>query len=137
VAQQPAARGREWIITHSNRHDTGSTTSRSVDEIALIWDTIGHYAPVLIGPFRSTKPAIFFASTPASSQQQVILTQIGRNRLRDLHDLIQLALRQRQRHHDDDGLPLAVASDAVSASITSSAGLFIPLARRTRRIASS
>src|SRR5438128_9713569 len=31
-----------------NRHDTGSTTARSVDEVALIGDTISHYAPVLI-----------------------------------------------------------------------------------------
>src|SRR6266536_2515919 len=33
---------------HLNRHDTGSTTARSVDEVALIRDTISHYAPVLI-----------------------------------------------------------------------------------------
>src|SRR6266516_3404492 len=33
-----------------NRHDTGSTTARSVDEVALIRDTISHYAPVLIAP---------------------------------------------------------------------------------------
>src|ERR1044071_8316464 len=31
-----------------NGHDTGSTTARSVDEVALIRDTISHYAPVLI-----------------------------------------------------------------------------------------
>ena len=31
-----------------NRHDTGSTTARSVDEIALIRDTINHYGPVFI-----------------------------------------------------------------------------------------
>ena len=36
------------IITHG--HDTGSTTARSVDEIALIRDTISHCAPVLIAP---------------------------------------------------------------------------------------
>ena len=30
------------------RHDTGSTTARSVDEVALIRDTVSHYAPVLI-----------------------------------------------------------------------------------------
>jgi hypothetical protein len=33
-----------------NRHDTGSTSPRSVSEIALIWDTISHYSPVLIAP---------------------------------------------------------------------------------------
>src|SRR5262245_21506961 len=33
-----------------NRHDTGSTTARSVDEVALIRDTISYYAPVLIAP---------------------------------------------------------------------------------------
>src|SRR3954463_16056826 len=31
-----------------SRHDTGSTTARSVDEIALIRDTINHYGPVFI-----------------------------------------------------------------------------------------
>src|SRR6266508_6480013 len=50
VASQPAARGKDWIIMHLNRHDTGSTTARSVDEVALIRDTISHYAPVLIAP---------------------------------------------------------------------------------------
>jgi hypothetical protein len=34
----------------TNRHDTGSTTARSVDELALIRDIIRHYAPVLIAP---------------------------------------------------------------------------------------
>src|SRR3954452_10856543 len=33
-----------------NRHDTGSTTARSVDEVALIRDTINHYGPVFIAP---------------------------------------------------------------------------------------
>ena len=33
-----------------NRPDTGSTTARSVDEIALIRDTINHYGPVFIAP---------------------------------------------------------------------------------------
>src|ERR1700730_11100407 len=30
-----------------NRHDTGSTSPRSVGEVALIRDTISHYSPVL------------------------------------------------------------------------------------------
>jgi hypothetical protein len=33
-----------------NRHDKGSTTAPSVDEVALIRDTISPYAPVLIAP---------------------------------------------------------------------------------------
>jgi hypothetical protein len=33
-----------------NRPDTGSTTARSVDEIALIRDTINHYGPEFIAP---------------------------------------------------------------------------------------
>jgi len=33
-----------------NGHDTGSTTARSADEVALIRDTISYYAPVLIAP---------------------------------------------------------------------------------------
>src|SRR6266545_3493402 len=40
---------------HLNRHDTGSTTARSVDEVALIRDTISHYAPVLIAPLSNPK----------------------------------------------------------------------------------
>src|SRR3954469_9223195 len=31
-----------------SRHDTGPTTARSVDEIALIRNTINHYGPVFI-----------------------------------------------------------------------------------------
>jgi hypothetical protein len=34
---------KDWIIV-----DIGSTTARSVDEVALIRDAISHYAPVLI-----------------------------------------------------------------------------------------
>ena len=42
----------------SNRHDTGSTTARSVDEVALIQDTLSRYTPVLIAPFvKSVAPA--------------------------------------------------------------------------------
>jgi hypothetical protein len=42
----------------TNRHDTGSTTALSVDEVALIRDTISHYAPVLIAPLsKSVGPA--------------------------------------------------------------------------------
>src|SRR2546422_978194 len=37
----------------STVHDTGSTTARSVDEVALIRDTISHYAPVLIAPLSN------------------------------------------------------------------------------------
>src|SRR5215471_12827776 len=33
-----------------NWHDTGSTSPRSVGEVALIWDTISHYWRVLIAP---------------------------------------------------------------------------------------
>jgi hypothetical protein len=38
LAQQLAARGNDW-------HDTGSTRARSVDEVALIRNTISHHAP--------------------------------------------------------------------------------------------
>ena len=47
-----SARHRMVVRTESlripNWHDTGSTTPRSVGEVALIWDTISHYSPVLI-----------------------------------------------------------------------------------------
>jgi hypothetical protein len=43
------------IITHPNRHDTGSTTARSVDEVALIRDTVSHCAPVLIAQNSSRR----------------------------------------------------------------------------------
>jgi hypothetical protein len=49
-----AVRHRMVVRTESlriqNRHDTGSTSPRSVGEVALIWDTISHYSPVLIAP---------------------------------------------------------------------------------------
>src|SRR6516164_2193046 len=48
---------RWWYGTESlripNRHDTGSTSPRSVGEVALIWDTISHYSPVLIAPLAN------------------------------------------------------------------------------------
>src|SRR6266436_713391 len=47
-SSQPRVVRTESLRT--NRHDTGSTTARSVDELALIRDTIRHYAPVLIAP---------------------------------------------------------------------------------------
>src|SRR5439155_5588166 len=60
LAQLPEKLGRSgvaasrasWGLDHyaPNRHDTRSTTARSVDEVALIRDTISHYAPVLIAP---------------------------------------------------------------------------------------
>jgi hypothetical protein len=41
-----------------NRHDTGSTTARSVDEVALIRDTVSHYTPVSIALLcKSVAPA--------------------------------------------------------------------------------
>jgi hypothetical protein len=44
--------GRSHLIrgtaSRANRHDVGSTTARSVDEVALIRGTIRHYPPVLI-----------------------------------------------------------------------------------------
>src|SRR6516164_4842036 len=49
-----SARHRMVVRTESlripNWHDTGSTSARSVGEVALIWDTISHYSPVLIAP---------------------------------------------------------------------------------------
>jgi hypothetical protein len=39
------------------RHDTGSTTARSVDEVALIRDTISHYVDrIFINP-KFVEPA--------------------------------------------------------------------------------
>jgi hypothetical protein len=51
---------RQVGIYAPNRHDTGSTTARSLDEVALIRDTISHYAPLLIAPL----------SVPNSSRQR-------------------------------------------------------------------
>src|SRR6516225_5638905 len=50
-----------------NRHDTGSTSPRSVGEVALIWDTISHYSPVLIAPL-----AIHRAGTSRKKIAQVL-----------------------------------------------------------------
>jgi hypothetical protein len=54
VVLDVAARHRMVVRTESlrilNRYDTGSTSPRSVGEVALIWDTISHYSPVLIAP---------------------------------------------------------------------------------------
>src|SRR6516225_3445633 len=57
VVLDVAARHRMVVWTESlripNRHDTGSTSPRSVGEVALIWDTISHYSPVLIAPLAN------------------------------------------------------------------------------------
>src|SRR6516164_9874782 len=49
-----SARHRMVVRTESlripNWHDTGSTSPRSVGEVALIGDTISHYSRVLIAP---------------------------------------------------------------------------------------
>src|SRR5262249_16108182 len=54
VVLDVAARHRMVVRTESlripNWHDTGSTSPRSVGEVALIWDTISHYSSVLIAP---------------------------------------------------------------------------------------
>src|SRR5262245_52006638 len=57
VVLDVAARHRMVVRTESlripNWHDTGSTSPRSVGEVALIWDTISHYSPVLIAPLAN------------------------------------------------------------------------------------
>jgi hypothetical protein len=58
LAQLPEKLGRSGVAVSRawsglDRHDTGSTTARSVDEVALIRDTISHYAPVLIAPLSN------------------------------------------------------------------------------------
>src|SRR5438445_10961165 len=67
VVLDVAARHRMVVRTESlripNRHDTGSASPRSVGEVALIWDTISHYSPVLIAPLAinsSRRDALFF-----------------------------------------------------------------------------
>jgi hypothetical protein len=64
-----------------NRHDTGSTTARSVDEVALIRDTVSHYAPVV----DRTK---FVA--PASRRAQIFSTSA--NAWRMLNEVLSLFL---------------------------------------------
>ena len=55
VAASPSVRTGSFA---PNWHDSGSTTARSVDEVALIQDTLSYYAPVLIAPLsNSSRPA--------------------------------------------------------------------------------
>src|SRR6266513_6453541 len=46
------------VLNHyaPNRRDTGSTSPRSVGEVALIRHTISHYSPVLIAPLSNQLP---------------------------------------------------------------------------------
>jgi ERF superfamily len=83
VGGRPAARGVSALLVvrqfdfrisgaldhyAPNRHDTGSTTARSVDEVALLRDTISQYAPVLIAPLSKVRRAgvsgIFLVTAP-------------------------------------------------------------------------
>src|SRR5262249_31705359 len=82
-----ATSGRNWVVldvavrhrmvvrTESlpipNRHDTGSTSPRSVGEVTLIWDTISHYSPVLIAPL-----AINFIA-PAHPEARMLAARTG------------------------------------------------------------
>ena len=60
----PTGMGSETVLSEPidhygpNRHDTGSTTARSVDEVAPIRDTISHYAPVLIAPLSNRRAGV-------------------------------------------------------------------------------
>src|SRR5215471_4280210 len=74
-----SARHRMVVRTESlripNWHDTGSTSPRSVGEVALIWDTISHYSRVLIAPLaiissrRHVQKKIVLAGDAAGSGQ--------------------------------------------------------------------
>ena len=55
--------GRSVVARHfyaPNRHDTGSTSPRPVGEVALIWDPLSHYSPLIIemtsGGSKSSHP---------------------------------------------------------------------------------
>jgi hypothetical protein len=62
-----------------NRHDTGSTTARSVDEVALIQDPLSHYAPVLIAPLsKSVAPAVSGFFSGASGEETAHRRQLRR-----------------------------------------------------------
>ena len=57
-----------WLLVRiPNWHYRGSTSPRSVGEVALIWDTISHYSPVLIAPLAN-----FIA--PAQSRRQAAMS---------------------------------------------------------------
>ena len=76
---------RWWYGTESlrisNRHDTGSTSPRSVGEVALIWDTISHYLPVLIAPLATNFILIGSVSDRVSVQRgakrMILLVCVG------------------------------------------------------------
>ena len=80
-----AARHRMVVRTESlripNRHDTGSTSPRSVGEVALIWDTISHYLPVLIAPLATNFILIGSVSDRVSVQRgakrMILLVCVG------------------------------------------------------------
>src|SRR3979411_2593646 len=64
-----------------NRHDTGSTTARSVDEVALIRDTVSHCAPVLIAQNSSRRRPwagpIFFAASVSTALDTLQRRMLG------------------------------------------------------------
>jgi hypothetical protein len=69
---------RTGSITHPIGTTQGSTTARSVDEVALIRDTISHYAPMLIAPLsiqiRGTGVQKKFGRVPESPAGQTART---------------------------------------------------------------
>jgi len=85
VVLDVAARHRMVVRTESlripNWHDTGSTSPRSVGEVALIWDTISHYLPVLIAPLATNFILIGSVSDRVSVQRgakrMILLVCVG------------------------------------------------------------
>jgi hypothetical protein len=80
-----AARHRMVVRTEPlripNRHDTGSTSPRSVGEVAPIWNTISHYSPVLIAPLAINFILIGSVSNRVSVQRgakrMILLVCVG------------------------------------------------------------
>src|SRR5206468_8572655 len=89
LAQLPEKLGRSGVAASRawqgldhyapNRHDIGSTTARSVHEVALIQDTISHYAPVLIAPLsnHSSRRRLEFFLDLADAKRQGSETTSG------------------------------------------------------------
>src|SRR3974377_1647483 len=69
-----------------SRPEIGSTSLRSGGELALIWDTISHYSPVLIAPLEinSLRPARAFFSAAARWLRYALPRSCGVCRLRRL-----------------------------------------------------
>ena len=96
IKSAPACSLRQSCVTHP-RHDAGSTTARSVDEIALIRDTINHYGPVFIASLSIQIRRAGVQKKPLPQPARSFPLSTGRPEFQVYRDLVNPASHRRRK----------------------------------------